>query len=649
MIRDYQINTPEDLRKMPVVSLPNLCEVLRIALIDHAAANGGHFSSSMGVVELTVALHYVFNTPEDKLVWDVGHQAYPHKLLTGRQDRFHSSRLMGGISGFPSIEESEFDAFGTGHSSTSISAILGMAIGARYRGDLMRQHIAVIGDGAMTAGMAFEALNNAGDERPNMLVILNDNNMSIDANTGALQNYLTGLTTGKPYNKIKDHVRKFLALKDIPRQGPGAVLRKFEKIIKGGLLGYSNFFEALGIRYFGPIDGHDLRTLIPTLEKLKQIPGPKLLHCVTEKGRGFAPAMFDKAGWHATGAFDKTTGIKASQEVAKGTLTFQQVFGATLIELANRNPLIVAVTPAMLSGSALTGMKQQMSERVFDVGITEQHAVTFSAGLAADGLIPFCTIYSTFLQRAYDQVIHDVALQKLPVIFCIDRAGVVGPDGPTHHGAFDIAFLRCVPNLTGASPIDLEDFRNMLFTAQDNWDRGPFAIRYPKGTGAGDAGSTRLQKLETGKGRKIRAGRDIVILSLGPVGQYVKGACMELEQDHIQVAHYDLRFFKPLDEGLLHEIFQQYTTVITIEDGCITGGVGSGVMEFMVTHGYRATLKRLGLPDDFAVQGTQQQLHALYGYDQKAIVNLVRELQKSAAAPQRKDCSIQNELLKSVL
>ncbi|WP_118976615.1 1-deoxy-D-xylulose-5-phosphate synthase [Taibaiella koreensis] len=621
-----KIDTPAALRSLPFASLQELCGELRSFLIDHVATNGGHFSSSLGVVELTVALHYVFNTPVDKLVWDVGHQAYPHKLLTGRKDRFHSNRLLGGISGFPAMEGSEYDVFGTGHSSTSISAILGMAIAARHRGEDSRRHIAVIGDGAMTAGQAFEALNNAGHEQPDMLVVLNDNNMSIDANTGALQSYLTRLTTDKHYNALKRHIKKLLAPGDHRDKGPAAIIRKLEKIAKGGLLQYSNLFEALNIRYFGPVDGHDLKNLISVLEKLKQIPGPKLLHCVTVKGKGFTPAMTDKEQWHATGAFDKATGIKlAGKATARQTTTFQEVFGKTMITLAEKNPRIMAISPAMLSGSALTAMKKRMPGRVFDVGITEQHAVTFSAGLATDGMIPFCTIYSTFLQRAYDQLIHDVALQKLPVVFCIDRAGVTGQDGPTHHGAFDIAFLRCIPHITGASPIDLEDFKDLLFTAQTA-DNGPFAIRYPKGPGKGDPASAGFRKLEIGKGQKIRPGKHIAILSLGPVGQYVREACDVLEQDGLDIAHYDLRFFKPLDEPLLHEVFRQFSTVITIEDGCISGGVGSGVMEFMVTQGYTATLKRLGLPDTFAVQGTQQELHALYCYDTKAIVALVREL-----------------------
>lgn len=629
MASSYNINTPQDLRGLPLSSLSGFCEELRSFLIDHISLNGGHFSSSLGVVELTVALHYVFNTPVDKLVWDVGHQAYPHKLITGRKSRFHSNRQQGGISGFPCIEESEFDAFGTGHSSTSISAVLGMACAARYQNENNRQHIAVIGDGAMTAGLAFEGLNNAGFEQPNMLIILNNNNMSIDANTGALQNYLTELTAGKHYNALKLHIKNLLSFMGQQNKWPLAKIRQLEKIVKTGVLSYSNLFEALNIRYFGPVNGHDIEKLTGILEKLKSIPGTKLLHCITVKGKGFLPAMTDKANWHATGKFDRLTGVRLKEAPNSKIKTFQEVFGKTLATLARKNKRIMAITPAMLSGSALTAMKKEMPDRVFDVGITEQHAVTFSAGLAIDGLIPFCTIYSTFLQRAYDQVIHDVALQRLNVIFCIDRAGVVGADGPTHHGAFDISFLRCVPNIVGASPMDLEDFKNLLYTAQHKQQQGPFAIRYPKGTGIGNDSNSVFRKLEIGKGRKIKDGKDIAVLSLGPVGQYVKEACEELVSDQIEIAHYDLRFFKPLDETLLHQVFQKFSVVITIEDGCIAGGVGSGVMEFMVEHRYSSILKRLGLPDTFAAQGTQQQVHEMYGYDKNSIVALIRKLHNS--------------------
>ncbi|MEN5235067.1 1-deoxy-D-xylulose-5-phosphate synthase [Sphingobacterium faecium] len=626
MQQNHLINSPVDLRNLSIPSLEQVCEDLRAFLIDHVSENGGHFSSSLGVVEITVALHYIFNTPVDKLIWDVGHQAYPHKLLTGRRKNFYSNRMLGGISGFPNIEESEFDAFGTGHSSTSISAILGMAIAARYRGEHNRQHIAVIGDGAMTAGLAFEAMNNAGYEQSNMLIILNDNNMSIDNNTGALQNYLTDLTSEKHDKNLRLCLKTLLSAAKPSQKWAIGTIRKLEKVIKAGAMRYSNLFETLGIRYFGPIDGHDLKKLINSFEQLKNITGPKLLHCITVKGKGFAPAMNDQSKWHAPGTFDKYTGAKINKSSTKGpNTTYQEVFGDTLIALAKDNPRIMAITPAMLSGSALNKMKIEMPERVFDVGISEQHAVTFSAGLAADNMLPFCTIYSTFLQRAYDQIIHDVALQSLPVIFCIDRAGVVGADGPTHHGAFDICFLRCIRNITGASPMDLEDFRNLLFTAQSNTIKGPLAIRYPKSSGSGNPTSN-FKKLAIGKGRRIKPGKHIAILSLGPVGQYVIAACQELVLEQIDIAHYDLRFFKPLDEDLLHEVFSQFSTVITVEDGSISGGVGSAIMEFMIENCYNVTLKRLGLPDKFAIQGTQEQLHRLYGYDHKAIVKLVSSL-----------------------
>lgn len=626
MALSQNINIPNELRNLPLSSLSDFCEELRSFLIDHASQSGGHFSSSLGVVELSVALHYVFNTPVDKLVWDVGHQAYPHKLITGRKNVFHTNRLEGGISGFPCMEESEFDAFGTGHSSTSISAILGMACAARYRNENDRQHIAVIGDGAMTAGLAFEGLNNAGSEKANMLIVLNDNNMAIDPNTGALQDYLIGLATARKYNALKSHIRKLLSILGQQNKYPLAKTRQLEKIIKSGILDFSNLFEALNIQYFGPVNGHDIKKLTSILEKLKHIPGPKLLHCITVKGQGYPPAMEDKVNWHATGKFDRKTGVRLQEIPGKKTETFQEVFGRTLVALARKNKNIVAITPAMLSGSALTAMKNEMPDRVFDVGITEQHAVTFSAGLAADGLIPFCTIYSTFLQRAYDQVIHDVALQKLNVVFCIDRAGVVGADGPTHHGAFDISFLRCIPNIIGASPMDLEDFRNLLYTAQDKQEQGPFAIRYPKGKGIDNNRNTEFRKLEIGRGRKIREGKYIAVLSLGPVGQHVKEASQELSLEKIEIAHYDLRFFKPLDEDILHQVFKKFRAVVTIEDGSITGGVGSGVMEFMVEHGYSPVFKRLGLPDTFAEQGTQQQIYERYGYDKNSLVSLIRQL-----------------------
>lgn len=624
------IDYPVELRKLPLSGLNEVCKQLRESIINHVSENGGHFSSSLGVIELTVALHYVFNTPDDKLVWDVGHQAYAHKLLTGRRHLFHTNRLFNGISGFPCRFESEFDAFGTGHSSTSISAVLGMAVAARYRNEHQRQHIAVIGDGAMTAGQAFEALNNAGSEKANMLIILNDNDQSIDPNVGALKEYLADLTSSSLYNNLRIELSKLLQEDVKAASASKNMIRKIEKAVKSGILPYSNFFEALNIRYFGPVDGHDLKKLVKILKKLKDIPGTKLLHCVTVKGKGFEPAAIDQARWHSPGVFDKTTGeIKPVTKVVPPK--YQEVFGQTLLELAKLNPKIMAVTPAMLSGSALDKMMKEMPDRVFDVGISEQHAVTFSAGLAADGIIPFCTIYSTFLQRAYDQLIHDVALQKLPVIMCIDRAGVVGTDGPTHHGAFDIAFLRCIPDLTGAAPMNETELRNLMYTAQLKALKMPFAIRYPKGNCTTLHWRTPFESIVIGKGRKICSGEQVVILSLGQPGNYVLQAVGELKEEGIFAAHYDLRFFKPLDQELLHEVFSTYPNIIVVEDGCIAGGVGSAVIEFMVRNGYHNSVEQLGLPDTFAVQGNQEELHSFYGYDCKAIKSAVRSMYILAA------------------
>lgn len=626
------IDHPDQLRKLQVTALNQVCQQLRESIINHVSENGGHFSSSLGVIELTVALHYVFNTPDDKLVWDVGHQAYAHKLLTGRRHLFHTNRLFNGISGFPCRTESEFDAFGTGHSSTSISAVLGMAVAARYRNEHKRQHIAVIGDGAMTAGQAFEALNNAGSEKANVLIILNDNDRSIDPNVGALKDYLTDLTSSSLYNNLRVELSKLLQEQDETASASKRMIRKIEKAVKSGLLPHSNFFEALNIRYFGPVDGHDLPRLTQILKKLKDIPGTKLLHCVTVKGKGFEPAAVDQTKWHSPGMFDKITGeVKASAKVSLPK--YQEVFGQTLLELASVNPKIMAVTPAMLSGSALDYMKKEMPDRVFDVGISEQHAVTFSAGLAADGIIPFCTIYSTFLQRAYDQLIHDAALQKLPVIFCIDRAGVVGTDGPTHHGAFDIAFLRCIPNLIGAAPMDETELRNLMYTAQLEGLSMPFAIRYPKGNCTNMFWRTEFKKISIGQGRKICSGEQVAILSLGQVGNYAVQAVQELQQEGIFSAHYDLRFFKPLDQQLLHEVFKTYKNIVIAEDGCITGGAGSGVTEFMVRNGYQNQVKQLGLPDSFAVQGSPEELHRFYGYDSDGIKKAVKSMYILAAEP----------------
>ncbi|MCF8285115.1 MAG: 1-deoxy-D-xylulose-5-phosphate synthase [Sphingobacteriales bacterium] len=618
------INLPADLRKLTESQLPQVADELRQFIIDMVSVNGGHFGASLGVVELSVALHYVFNTPDDQLVWDVGHQAYGHKILTGRKDRFQTNRIYKGISGFPKRSESEYDTFGVGHSSTSISAALGMAVASKYKNNDQRQHIAVIGDGAMTAGMAFEALNHGGVENSNLLVILNDNCMSIDPNVGALREYLTDITTSHTYNRMRDDIWKILG--GISRFGPNAqeIVKKVEKGIKGTLLKNSNLFESLKFRYFGPVDGHDINHLVKVLNDLKDIPGPKLLHVLTVKGKGYELAEKDQTKWHAPGLFDKITGeIKKSSNTEPQPPKYQDVFGNTMVELAEQNDKIMGITPAMPSGCSLNIMMKAMPNRAFDVGIAEQHAVTFSAGLATQGLVPFCNIYSSFMQRAYDQVIHDVALQKLNVVFCLDRAGLAGADGPTHHGAYDIAYMRCIPHMVVSAPMNEQELRNLMYTASiDN--AGPFTIRYPRGNGVMVDWKTPFEKLPIGKGRKICDGEEVAILTLGHVGNFAVEACKKLNSENIHPAHYDLRFAKPLDEELLHEVFSKYKKIITVEDGCIQGGVGSAVLEFMADHNYSAKVKRLGIPDEYIEHGEQAELWAECGYDSNAIVEAVR-------------------------
>lgn len=620
----FIINSPAELKIYPIETLPAICADIRTETIDHVSTYGGHLGSSLGVVELTVALHYVFRTPMDKIIWDVGHQAYPHKLLTGRRHLFHTNRQLQGISGFPLRDESTYDAFGTGHSSTSISALLGMAIAARLDEQTEIQHIAVIGDGALTGGMAFEALNNLGYEDANVLVILNDNNMSIDKNTGALSQYLLRLSSPCLSNKLENSV---LETDQTATAHPDSLFQPLHKItekLTNDISPSGEFFESLGIQYFGVVDGHDVTALVRVLSHLRHIKGAKILHIRTVKGYGFQPATHDAVSWHAPGRFDKATGLIAKND--RKMVTFQEVFGETLLDLAKSNNDIVAITPAMLTGSGLIKMQQELPERVFDVGIAEQHAVTFAAGLAASGKIPYCTIYSTFLQRAYDQVIHDVVLQRLPVIFCIDRAGVVGADGPTHHGAFDIAYLRCLPDLVCAAPMDLDELRDLLYTAQTGKLDFPLAIRYPRGNSIIPLSRPNYTIIPFGIGKRLRAGKDIALLSLGAVGQYATAACGLLQQDGIFAAHYDLRFFKPLDESLLHEVFQRYQQVITIEDGSVVGGVGAAIIAFAHAHRYPARIHCLGLPDTFAPQGTQEELHALFGYDTKGIVAKAKQL-----------------------
>ena len=613
-----QIETPNDLRRFKEDDLIQICNELRQYIIDIVSVKGGHFGASLGTVELSVALHYAFNTPDDQLVWDVGHQAYGHKLLTGRREVFHTNRIYGGISGFPKRKESEYDAFGVGHSSTSISAALGMAVASQIKGDTSRQHIAVIGDGALTGGMAFEAMNNAGAQGNNMLVILNDNCMSIDPNVGALKEYLTDISTSHTYNKVKDEVWNLLG--KISKFGPNAqaIVQKVDNAVKSALLQQSNLFESFNFRYFGPVDGHDVNRLVQVMNDLKDIPGPKLLHVLTVKGKGYKLAEEDQTLWHAPGLFNKDTGeIIKSPKKGPEPPKYQDVFGHTLVELANDDKRIVGVTPAMPSGCSLNIMMKEIPDRAFDVGICEQHAVTFSAGMATQGLIPFCNIYSTFMQRAYDQVIHDVALQNLHVVFCLDRGGMAGADGPTHHGAYDIAYMRCIPNMIVSAPMNEEELRNLMFTAYKT--PAPFSIRYPRGNGVMVDWKQPFQILEIGKGRTLRKGNDIAILSIGHMGNLAMDAVNRLVNEGVDVGFYDMRFVKPIDEELLHSIFKTTSSIITVEDGCVQGGFGSAVLEFMADHGYSARVKRLGIPDKIVEHGTQPELWAECGYDAEAI------------------------------
>ena len=621
-----QINSPADLRKLNLSQLEQVCSELRQYIIDIVSEKGGHFGASLGVVELTVALHYVFNTPNDQLVWDVGHQAYGHKILTGRKEQFSSNRIKGGLSGFPKRSESVYDTFGVGHASTSISAALGMAIASKSNGDSTKQHIAVIGDGSMTAGIAFEGLNHAGVENTNLLVILNDNCMSIDPAVGALKEYLTDISTSKTYNRARNKIWKVLG--KISQFGPNAqkIAKKVEGAVKTTLLGESNYFESLNFRYFGPIDGHNAKHVAEILNDLKNIPGPKILHCLTVKGKGFIPAeKGDSTTWHAPGIFDKETGEIIKNKTKKTPPKYQDVFGETIIELAKENENIVGVTPAMLTGSSLNKMMAEMPNRTYDVGIAEQHAVTFSAGMATQGKLPFCNIYSSFMQRAYDQVIHDVALQNLNVVFCLDRGGLVGADGATHHGAFDIAFFRCIPNMIVSSPMNEQELRNLMYTAQLP-NQGPFSIRYPRGNGVMLDWKTPFEKLEIGVGRKIKDGEEIAILSFGHPGNFVLSAQETFEKEGLNIAHYDMRFVKPLDEKLLHTIFKKFNTIITIEDGCLQGGFGSAILEFMANNNYQTAVKRLGIPDEFIHHGSQEELHHDCKYDVNAIIATVHEV-----------------------
>ncbi|MBL0234964.1 MAG: 1-deoxy-D-xylulose-5-phosphate synthase [Chitinophagaceae bacterium] len=624
-----KINSPDDLKKLPREKLHQVCDELRQYIIDVVSVHGGHFGASLGVVELTTAIHYVYNTPYDQLVWDVGHQAYGHKILTGRRDNFPTNRKYKGLSGFPKRSESEYDTFGVGHSSTSVSAALGMAMAAKYKGETDRKVVAVIGDGAMTAGLAFEGMNHAGVADADVLIILNDNCMGIDPNVGALKEYLTDITTSPTYNKMKDDIWKMLG--KLPgKKFSQAMAHKMADGLKSMVSSSSNLFEALNLRYFGPIDGHNVAKLVDTMKDLRSIPGPKILHVITTKGKGYALAEKDQTKWHAPGLFDKITGeIQKKKFDLPQPPKYQDVFGLTMIELAEKNDKIVGITPAMPSGSSLKFMMEKMPDRAFDVGIAEQHAVTVSAGMATQGLRVFCNIYSSFMQRAYDSVVHDVAIQKLPVVFCLDRAGLVGDDGPTHHGCYDIAFMRCIPNLVISAPMNEAELRNLMYTAQLESTNLPFVIRYPRGEGVMPEWRTEMKEIKIGTGRKIRDGKDIAILSLGHPGNFALSAIRELKNLGLSPALYDLRFVKPLDEEMLHEVCRNYEKILTVEDGTIKGGAGSAVLEFMAANGYKNELRMLGIPDRLVEHGTPKELHRECGYDaqgiQEAVLEMMRE------------------------
>ena len=628
------INSPADLKKLEKDQLLQLSTELRQYIIDVVSVHGGHFGASLGVVELSVALHYVFNTPYDQLVWDVGHQAYGHKILTGRREAFPTNRKYNGLSGFPKRSESEYDTFGVGHSSTSISAALGMAMASHYKGEKDRQHIAVIGDGAMTAGLPFEAMNHAGAEKSNLLIILNDNNMSIDPNVGALKEYLTDITTSHTYNDLRDNVWKALGKLPVGKNFTRDMASKLEAGLKGMVSKSSNLFEALNLRYFGPIDGHNVVKLVETLNDLKDIGGPKILHIKTVKGKGYDLAEKDQTLWHAPGLFDKVTGqIKKKLFDLPQPMKYQDVFGYSIMELAEKNEKIFGITPAMPSGCSLKYMMGAMPHRAFDVGIAEQHAVTVSAGMATQGMRVFCNIYSSFMQRAYDMVIHDVAIQKLPVVFCLDRAGLVGEDGPTHHGCYDIAYMRCVPNLIVSAPMNERELRNLMYTAQLESTKLPIVIRYPRGEGVmpelqKDNMATKypFEEISIGKGRKLKDGETVAILSFGHPGNFAAQAIRDVKAEGINPAHYDMRFAKPLDEAMLHEVFGKYTKIITIEDGTVVGGFGSAILEFMNEHGYKADVKIMGIPDRLVEHGTPKELYNEIGLDANAIAENLRAM-----------------------
>ena len=620
------IDSPADLRLLDVADLPELCDDVRRFIIDVVSTNPGHFGASLGVVELATALHYSYNTPTDKLIWDVGHQAYPHKILTGRRDRFHTNRKINGISGFPNMSESEYDAFGVGHSSTSISAALGIAIANKIKGDSSKV-IAVIGDGALTGGMAFEGLNHAGIAKSDILVVLNDNNMAIDPNVGALKEYLLDITTSKTYNRFKDEVWNVLGVMN--KMGPNyqRMAQKFEKAVKSTLLKRSNLFEALNFRYFGPVDGHDSIYLARVLKDMQSIKGPKLLHVITKKGKGYKPAEDNQTVFHAPGLFNKETGerLKSTSDVVKPP-KYQDVFGKTLVELAKLDESVVGITPAMPSGCSMTYMMEEFPERSFDVGIAEQHAVTFAAGLATKGIKPFCNIYSTFMQRAFDQVIHDVALQKLNVVFCLDRGGLVGEDGATHHGVFDIAYMRMIPGMVVSAPINEEQLRNLMYTGL-KYNNGPFTIRYPRGEGVMPEWQTPMNVIPVGKGEKVKDGDSIAVLTIGHPGNFVKKAISLLNEDmQSKVAHYNMIFVKPIDEDILKEVGAKFKNVVTVENGTVVGGFGSAVTDFFNDNNYNVKVKKLGVPDRWIEHGTPEELHKICGFDAESILEVLKDM-----------------------
>ena len=622
----YNIDSPVDLKAVPRKELTKVCDELRQFIIDEVSKNPGHLGSSLGVVELTVALHYVFNTPYDRIVWDVGHQAYGHKILTGRRDKFYTNRQFKGICGFPSPKESEYDAFGVGHSSTSISAALGMSVAALMKNEQNRQVVAVIGDGAMTGGLAFEGLNNTSMDKNNLLIILNDNQMAIDTINGGFTQYLIDITTSQTYNRLRYKAYKTIKkLGLISDEGKNRIIG-FNNTVKAALSKQHNIFEGLNIRYFGPVDGHDVDNLVKILSDIKDFKGPKVLHLITQKGKGYEPAEKSVTEWHAPGKFCVETGERNVVTPTEPTPPlFQDVFGETLLELAQQNEKILAITPAMPSGCSMTIMQKELPDRVFDVGIAEGHAVTFSAGLAKDGMVPFCNIYSSFMQRAYDNVIHDVALQELPVIFCLDRAGVVGSDGATHHGIFDLAYMRCIPNITIAAPRNEIELRNLMYTAQE-FKSGPFVIRYPRGKSYIIDWEQPMKKVEIGKGEQLKAGKDLAVITIGTMAHSAARAIEAVERENeISIAHYDMRFLKPLDTELLHEVASKFKYIVTIEDGVINGGFGSAVLEFMADNNYKLNVKRLGIKDTFVEHGTPEQLYNMLGLDAEGIAKSLLE------------------------